>query len=327
MPRKPRIDQPGLLYHVIARGIERRKLFSDDADRDFFLTRMGRLSRRTGIRVYAFALIPNHFHLLVRRKTVPLSSFMQRLLTAYAIYYNHKTGRSGHLFQNRYKSIICQDDVYFVELVRYICLNPLRADQVPDLDGLEQYGYSAYAYILGQKQSDWFDPLSVLGFFGKSRAWAESAFKRHVLEGLDEGRRPDLVGGGLKRSLRLPERLPSERHAYDERILGQGDFVEMVVASEPERGQAGDGVSPEAIIAETCELFQLSQAELTSGSKTRKVCAARAHAALRMAERCCISKSDIARRLSVSLPAVLKMLRKDLESQPHFQRCFFAQVQ
>jgi REP element-mobilizing transposase RayT len=309
MPRKPRIDQPGLLYHVIARGIERRQLFSDDSDRDFFLARLGRLACETGVQVYTFALIPNHLHLLIRRNAVPLSTFMQRLLTAYAIYYNRKIGRAGHLFQNRYKTVICQDDVYFLELVRYICLNPLRAGLVEDISKLASYEYSAYAFILGRRKSDWFDPLPVLSFFGSHRASAEQAFKSHVLEGLDEGKRPDLTGGGLVRSLGLPERLPRERHAHDDRILGQGDFVEMVVAAQDDRGKKCGSASPEAVINETCELFQLSPAELTSGSRTRMVCAARAHAAATMAEKCAVSKSDIARSLSVSLPAVLKILR------------------
>lgn len=310
MPRKPRIDQPGLLYHVIARGIERRLIFSDDADRDFFLARLGRLARETGIQIYAFALIPNHFHLLVRRDGDRLSSFMQRLLTAYAIHYNRKSRRSGHLFQNRYKTVICQDDIYFIELVRYICLNPLRAGLVADLNGLSSYGYSSYAYILGRKKSDWFDPLPVLSFFGGSKASAASAFEKHVLEGLGEGKRPELAGGGLKRSPGLPESHPRERHAYDNRILGQGDFVEMVVASEKDRGKAEKGASPAAIIAETCVLFRLSRVELASSSKNRKVCAARAHAVFAMAERCSVSKSDIARSLSISLPAVVNILRR-----------------
>ncbi|RJQ43311.1 MAG: hypothetical protein C4534_08370 [Gaiellales bacterium] len=315
MPRKPRIDQPGLLYHVIARGIERRQIFSDDADRDFFLARMGRLVRETGIQVCAFALIPNHFHLLLRRGATPLSSFMQRLLTAYAIYFNRKTGRSGHLFQNRYKTVICEADVYFMELVRYICLNPLRAGLVENIGRLADYRYSAYAYILGNRKNDWFDPLPVLAFFGGSRAGGSEAFNEHVIAGLDEGERPDLGGGGLIRSLGLPVKLTRERHSFDERILGPGDFVEMVVASHEDRARPGDGVAPDAIIAETCELFRLSRTELASGSRNRKVCAARAHAIHAMAERCSISKSDIARNLSISLPAVLYILRKSYGSE------------
>ncbi|MHB8968791.1 MAG: transposase [Thermoleophilia bacterium] len=303
-----------MLYHVIARGIERRQIFSDNADRDFFLARLGRLVRETGMHVYAFALIPNHFHLLVRRDAGPLASFMQRLLTAYAIYYNRKIGRTGHLFQNRYKTVICQDDVYFMQLVRYICLNPLRAGLMADLDQLSSFDYSAYAYILGRKKLGWFDPLPVLAFYGGKRASAVCAFKKFVTEGLEDGKKPELEGGGLKRSLGLPERLPREQQAYDERILGQGGFVETVIGTTAGREEMVDGISPEAIMEEVCELFQISLAELTSGSRTRVVCAARAHAARNMAVSCRISKSEIASRLSVSLPAILKQLRSNPSS-------------
>ena len=127
MPRKARIDAPGALHHIIVRGIERRRIFSDDQDRDNFVERLGDIVTETKTFCFAWALIPNHAHILLRTGQTPLATVMRRLLTGYAVSYNRRHRRHGHLFQNRYKSILCQEDTYLLELVRYIHLNPLRA--------------------------------------------------------------------------------------------------------------------------------------------------------------------------------------------------------
>ena len=136
MPRMARIDAPGALHHVIARGIERRKIFQDDKDRDDFLERLKTIITETHTPCYAWALLPNHVHLLLRTGMTPISGVMRRLLTGYAVSYNGRHRRRGHLFQNRYKSILCQEDPYLLELVRYIHLNPMRARLVDDVRSL-----------------------------------------------------------------------------------------------------------------------------------------------------------------------------------------------
>src|SRR5512141_1395019 len=127
MPRQARLDAPGTLHHVIVRGVDRGAIVKDDADREGFIARLGDVAQATGTAVYAWALLPNHGHLLVRSGAAGLPLFMRRLLTGYAVTFNHRHKRTGHLFQNRYKSIVCEEDNYFRELVRYIHLNPLRA--------------------------------------------------------------------------------------------------------------------------------------------------------------------------------------------------------
>ena len=149
MPRQARLDAPGTLHHVIIRGIERRRIVDDGEDRKRFLGRLGGLARETGTRVYAWSLMPNHAHLLVRSGPAGLPQFMRRLLTGYAVTYNRRHRRHGHLFQNRYKSIVCDEDSYFTELVRYIHLNPVRAKLVPDLGALGRYPWSGHAAITG----------------------------------------------------------------------------------------------------------------------------------------------------------------------------------
>ena len=117
MPRKARIDAPGALHHVIIRGIERRKIFRSDLDRMNFLSRLSKLAPETETERFAWAILPNHVHLLLRTGTVPISIFMNRLLTGYAGWFNKKYRGHGQLFQNRYKSILCQEDPYLKELV------------------------------------------------------------------------------------------------------------------------------------------------------------------------------------------------------------------
>jgi putative transposase len=136
MPRQARLDAPGVLQHIMARGIERREIFKDDTDRKSFLGRFATILEETQSQCYAWALIPNHFHLLLRTGPTSLRQVMRRLMTGYAVTFNLRHRRAGHLFQNRYKSVVCEEDPYLLELIRYIHLNPLRAGLVSDLKEL-----------------------------------------------------------------------------------------------------------------------------------------------------------------------------------------------
>jgi hypothetical protein len=163
-----------------------------------------------------------------------LAQFMRRLLTGYAVHYNIRHRRYGHLFQNRYKSIVCDADSYFTELVRYIHLNPLRVKLVKDMRELERYPYSGHGVITGRVGYEWQDRDHVLSWFGKKEREAVRAYREFVREGVSLGRRPELVGGGLVRSLGgwsevLSLRRQSKRELSDERILGSGAFVERML--------------------------------------------------------------------------------------------------
>ncbi len=135
MPRSARLDAPGVLHHVMGRGIEKRKIFLHDQDRGDFINRLKELVKEGSMDIYAWALLPSHFHILCKTKERPLASSMRKLLTGYAVNFNRRHRRHGHLFQNRYKSILCQEEAYLAELVRYIHLNLLRAGIVKDLSG------------------------------------------------------------------------------------------------------------------------------------------------------------------------------------------------
>jgi len=150
MPRKSRIDAQGALHHIISRGIERSVIFQDDTDYNNFLNRLGTILQETDTCCFAWALVSNHFHLLLKTGLVPIATVMRRLLTGYVVTYNRRHCRYGYLFQNRYKSILCEEEPYLLELVRYIHLNPLRAEIVENLEALERYPYTGHSALMGK---------------------------------------------------------------------------------------------------------------------------------------------------------------------------------
>lgn len=230
MPRQARLDAPGVLHHVMVRGWERRVIFRDDVDRADFIGRVARLVEAGAWTLYAWSLLPNHAHLLVRTVQRPLPRSMRSLLTGYAGAFNRRHRRVGHLFQNRYKSIVVEEERYFLELVRYLHLNPLRTKVVPDLRTLERYPWSGHSALLGHIRRQWQATAAVLGRFASQTGRARTAYRAFVQAGVHQGRRPDLQGGGLVRSAggwTAVGALRRGREAYgaDERILGDSDFV------------------------------------------------------------------------------------------------------
>jgi len=240
MPRKARIDAPGALHHVITRGIEKGDIFCDDHDRNDFLERLGKIIEESGLRCYAWALLPNHLHLLLKTGLSPIATVMRRLLTGYAVTFNRRHRRHGHLFQNRYKSILCQEGVYLKELVRYIHLNPLRAKIVDDLKQLDSYAFCGHSALMERVKRPWQEVNEVLALFASKRHQARGRYRSFVEKGIQLGRRKDLTGGGLLRSAGGWLNVKALRevkifYKSDERILGDSDFVEGVLASANEQ--------------------------------------------------------------------------------------------
>ena len=220
--------------------IERRNIFRDNKDN--FIDRLSDLLPATQTTCYAWAFIPNHAHFLFRSGG-EISTLMRRLLTGYAIYFNRRHRRHGQLFQNRYKSIICQEDMYFRELVRYIHLNPLRAKIVSDIKELNKYPYSGHTALagMGRKKHEWQDTEYVLSYFGKKVSASRKAYLSYVKKGIDQERRPELTGGGLVRSLggwSMVKKLRlkgQDRIKGDERILGDSEFVTALLSEAKEK--------------------------------------------------------------------------------------------
>jgi len=314
MPRKSRIDAPGALHHVIGRGIARQEIFLSDEDRDDFLDRLGSVLSWSKTTCYAWALIPNHFHLLLKTGSSSLSSVMRRLLTGYAVGYNLRHRRCGHLFQNRYKSILCEEDPYLLELVRYIHLNPLRAGLVGDYEELGRYPYGGHSVILGHGRREWQDADYVLGLFAEKRATARRIYFQFVQEGIDQGKRPDLIGGGLLRSQGGWTGVKALRAAGtyqkgDERILGNGDFVSRVLAGAEEKLErkyrlAAVGYNLDRLIKRVAELLGISTEEVMGPGKARQRVEARSLLCYWANTELGIKQSQIAHRLALNQPAV-----------------------
>ena len=241
MPRKARLDAPGAVQHIIIRGIERRKIFRNDFDRADLIKRLGRLLSETRTECFAWALIPNHAHFLLRTGLLSIAAVMRRMLTGYAVSFNNRYRRHGKLFQSRYKSILCQEDLYLKELVRYIHLNPLRAGLADDLKALDRYPWCGHSVLMGKIVRKWQNDTDVLALFGGSnKSEARRHYRKYVEKGIALGKRPELTGGGLIRSLggwdqAKALRKTGTRLKSDERILGESGFVERVLSAANEQ--------------------------------------------------------------------------------------------
>jgi putative transposase len=153
VPRKARIDAPGALHHIIVRGIDRNPIFKGSEDYENFLVRLGRVLQETSTTCYAWALIPNHVHLLLRTGTTPISTVMRRLLTGYAQAFNRRYNRHGYLFQNRYKSFLCETDPYLL-WERYPMCGRIRTLSSASSDR-SSHRHGGYTGPLWKKASPW----------------------------------------------------------------------------------------------------------------------------------------------------------------------------
>jgi len=179
MARRLRVFAPGLLYHIIARGNRRQPTFLTDLDYQVYLTQLATYQKRYGIVLYAYCLMSNHVHLLLQTSEAPLAKFMQGLQQSYTQRFNRVHGTVGHLFQGRYRAIVCERDEYLTTLIRYIHLNPVRARLVDDPD---LYPYSGHrAYLAGDRTGP-IDPSLILGMLG-----GRAAYGRFVLAGIGAG--------------------------------------------------------------------------------------------------------------------------------------------
>ena len=317
MPRSARLDAPGVLHHVMGRGIERGRIFLSDEDRNDFVSRLGSLAEEGCLRVYAWVLLSNHFHLLCKTGKVSLADSMRRLLTGYGVKFNRRHNRNGHLFQNRYKSIVCQEDSYLMELVRYIHLNPIRGGMMKGLVELNRFPWSGHSALMGYQKREWQDTEYVLSYFGK-RVGRRRKYLQFVKEGIGKGRRPELVGGGLIRSMGgwsgvLALRKRGEKTASDERILGDGEFVERVLEEWDEMGRANlrlTGVRKSLLILaqQVCEDSGVTIEELKSGSRRRVVLEAREEFSQVAVKGLGYSGAEVARYLGVTGSCVTRIV-------------------
>ncbi|MBK8574999.1 MAG: transposase [Elusimicrobia bacterium] len=284
MPRQARLDMPGALHHVMGRGIARTNLFVDDLDRTDFLDRLDVLCGKKHLIVMAWALMPNHFHLLVRSTQIPLSRSMRSLMTGYAGNFNRRHARVGHLFQNRFKSVLCEEEPYLLELVRYIHLNPLRAGLVGSVEELDRYPWTGHSVLMGNLARPWQEVGDVLSRFSKMGAKAKGAYRLFVVEGLKDKNAHRYEGGGLRRSYGgweavLKMKRGRENYLGDERILGGSDFVGDLVQDVARREEKKTHLLKQWKVGElsegVCRHIHVSLESLAGGGRNREVVRAR----------------------------------------------------
>jgi len=255
MGRPLRIEYPGALYHITSRGNERRIVFVDDEDRMRFLDTLHDYHDRFRIRVHAFVLMDNHYHLVLETPRGNLVKVMQGLNSGYTGYFNRKYQRSGHLFQGRYKAILVDKKGYLVELTRYVHLNPVRAQMA---DTPEVYPWSSYpGYVLKSKARDWIEYGWVLGRFSHDLAAARRRYRKYVRAGSSisplENAYGQLVLGGeafiAQTRARLKGAVPADLIAYK---------------------RLQTSAKPQAIIQAVAKAFALKAAAVTGPGRRRE---------------------------------------------------------
>jgi putative transposase len=224
---------------------------------------------------------------------------------------------------------LCEEDAYLLELVRYIHLNPFRAGIVPDLEALGTYQHSGHAAIMGRIKNDWQDTDYVLAHFGKKKSVARKAYEVFVSEGVSRGRRPDLVGGGLVRSIggwsALKDlRETNTRVISDERILGSSEFVESVLKSANEAYErsteaVAKGMSIDRVIEAVAEYLDLDTDAIEKRGRKRSIALARSIICALAVDRLMLTGVDIARNLNLTPSGVSKLVARG-RGEPAFQQ-------
>jgi REP-associated tyrosine transposase len=250
MARRARVEYPGALYHVITRGNQRQRIFRDDRDRGKYLEILSSLKKQYSFRIPAYVLMLNHVHLLLESGEVPLSRIMQRLGSGYTQYFNRRHKQVGHLFQGRYKAILCDKDSYLLELTRYLHLNPVRAKVVKDpLD----YLWSSYVGYVGETQGQqWLDSAEVLEQFSKIVREARKLYRRFVMEGIGDGHKEEYYD------------------VLEGRFLGDKEFAEEIKAKAEVPGYVRMKIKPQVLLGVACAVLGRRRAEVIGASKDRE---------------------------------------------------------
>jgi putative transposase len=258
MARPLRILYPNAFYHVTCRGNDRRVIFRDDQDRTRFVERLRGALEIFSVRVHAYVLMSNHFHLIVETPKANLSEFMRQFNISYTGYYNRRHRRIGHLYQGRFKAIVVDSDRYLLELSRYVHLNPIRIKaktQRPDTERIREisrYRWSSLpGYLDGRRNDSWITYEAVLGYVDGSR----QKYRAFVQEGIRQGFATpweDLLA---------------------QMVLGDRDFVEKLKGMKDAviKGNVKDqpsyrimqSVEAEALIKQAADYFRLGEADLT----------------------------------------------------------------
>jgi REP element-mobilizing transposase RayT len=278
MARKPRVEFEGAFYHVIVRGNQRQRIFRDDRDRLRYLERLEHYRQRYGFTIYAYVLMGNHVHLLLETGKTPLSKILQGIQFTYTQYYNRRYRTVGHLFQGRYKAILCDRDAYLLELVRYIHLNPTRL-KYPE--ALAPYQWSSHHAYLGRKGPVGVKTDLVLGLLGNTAAQASKAYRKFIEDG---------------------QKLGHEERYYqtvDQRFLGDENFIQQITqrATQGEIRPVQRRISFNKLLHAVAQVHGCAAKDLTVAGRQRAWAKARAQLAHLARQWCSMKAVEIAHQL------------------------------
>jgi REP element-mobilizing transposase RayT len=300
MARKARVEFEGALYHVIVRGNQRQKIFRDERDRLSYLQRIEHYRKRYGFTLHAYVLMSNHVHLLLETGRVPLSKMMQGIQFSYTQLYNRRHRMVGHLFQGRYKAILCDRDSYLLELVRYIHLNPARMRNPLDP---WKYRWSSHRAYFGGATPVTIETEPVLGQMGDDVGEARRAYHQFVKEGLGSGH---------------------EKKYYqttDQRFLGDEGFVEQVASKAKDKDirPGGPRVKFERLLALVCKQHGLTEEMVTGSGRQKDWIQARRQLAYLGREWANLTTQQLGKRFQRD-PSMISRLYKEYEENRDLQR-------
>lgn len=321
MPRTYRVDWENSVHHVMARGIEKGDIFKYDTDRADFVDRLERCVKETDASILAWALMPNHVHLLVRTGTVPLWKFMHKLLTGHAVYFNMKYDRVGHLFQNRYRSILVQTETYFMKLVRYIHRNPLKANIVQSIDMLNRYPWTGHMGLIFPGLHSWQDTEYVLKEYNGNKS---DKIRQYLDFMQDPGENASeaifdygniiLGSDGIKR---INENSTCSSGVHTQfRVLGNLDFARKVydrISGSDDgnlRNRSSEHLEIRSVLEYASETWSISIKLLTSGARQRRITKAREFVCYTLNCTFGVKLTDCAKILNITPATVYKAAKR-----------------
>ncbi|MFV2058962.1 MAG: helix-turn-helix domain-containing protein, partial [Thiohalomonadales bacterium] len=288
-------------------------------DKQDFLSRLALLLKELRFDCMAWALMSNHYHLLIRVSEEPLSHLMRRLLSGYGTTYNLRNKRSGYVFQNRYKSILCDADDYFLELVRYIHLNPIKAKIVKDINELNTYPWTGHSAIMHKNSNDWQNTDEVLLQYSVQKAAARRRYSAFISDGITE-KLGDMSGGGLIRSYGGWQEISKLQKSHearigDERILGDSDFVEQAIKNdetklEEELLLKQKGWDLEKLVKYVCQYFDVTQDQISTKGRDNTISYAKSVICYLGNVRLGISSTQLGARLNISQSSVSRSVKR-----------------
>ncbi|MBD3346483.1 MAG: hypothetical protein GF401_15625 [Chitinivibrionales bacterium] len=319
MPRMNRLEFPGSLVHIMSRGIDGRRIFNNDNDRLKFLYLFARYQKNCGYRCLAWCLMNNHYHFLLRTNENPMSKLMRPLNGVYAQWFNNKEERNGYLFQNRFKSVLCQDQEYALHLIRYIHLNPLRAGLVSSLEELAAWKWSGHRYLLGLNGAigrDFQHRKEALRRFGRTE---KAAIKKYMIY-LNEAVDPDKICNSGALSPEDSVEFDGSKKGWPA-VIGDPEFVRNAMASHAignlRRHRQADYAEVLSKTAnEVCRKYSLTIQELMSRSRLSTRSEARAYFCYKVRHDELLPYTAIASFLKITVPSAMSLYKRWKNSQP-----------